>query len=163
MQDRSRVIGGADLEASRKAFADQWVQRADFLAKYPSSLDGPHFIDALLQTVSQGSGVDLSGQRQSLIDDYTANGSRARIVRQVVDNATLRAAEYNPAFVLMQYFGYLRRDPDADGYNFWLGVMNGLDKSAFQGMTCAFITSREYQERFSSVVTYSNSDCGKAH
>jgi len=30
------------------------------------------------------------------------------------------AAKRNEAFVMMEYFGYLRRDPDADGYAFWL-------------------------------------------
>ena len=87
--------------------------------------------------------------------------TRATVLRKVVDNKVFQQKEYNAAFVLMQYFGYLRRDPDAEGYQFWLKVMNGLDKSAFQGMTCAFITSREYQERFSPVVTHSNSDCGR--
>ena len=67
--------------------------------------------------------------------------------------------EYNPAFVQMQYFGYLRRDPDAAGYDFWLNVVNSRQVNNYHGMVCAFITSAEYQTRFSPVVTRSNADC----
>jgi hypothetical protein len=59
----------------------------------------------------------------------------------------------------MQYFGYLGRDPDAGGFAFWLNVVNNLQPNNYQGMVCAFITSAEYQMRFSSVVTQSDSSC----
>ena len=45
---------------------------------------------------------------------------RTAALRKVADSNSVVQAEFNPAFVLMEYFGYLRRDPDADGYNFWL-------------------------------------------
>ena len=67
-------------------------------------------------------------------------------------------AEDNRAFVLTQYFGYLRRDPDMGGYNFWLGVINGQPQNV-RGMVCAFLTATEYQQRFSSVVTRGNNLC----
>jgi hypothetical protein len=59
----------------------------------------------------------------------------------------------------MQYFGYLRRDPDQGGYDFWLSVLNNVQPNNFRGMVCAFITSREYQERFSPVITRSDQLC----
>ncbi len=123
-------------------------------------MTGAQFVDALLQTVRQGSGVDLASQRDALNADYNANGSRARIVRQIADNQAFQQAEYNRAFVLMQYFGYLRRDPDQSGYDFWLDVLNNKVANNYRGMVCAFVTSREYQERFSSVVTRNDSVCG---
>ena len=82
-------------------------------------------------------------------------------MRLVVENATFKAAEYNRAFVLMQYFGYLRRDPDEGGYQFWLDVLNNRVPGNFRGMVCAFITSPEYQQRFSSVVTRTDRVCGE--
>jgi hypothetical protein len=63
--------------------------------------------------------------------------------------------EFNRAFVLMQYFGYLRRDsndtPDSDytGYDFWLTKLiqfNGNFTNA--EMVKAFILSGEYRHRF---------------
>jgi len=161
MPDRSRVVGGANLEAGKQAFADAWVQRPEFLARYPQSMTGTQFIDALLQTVRQGSGVDLSSQRDALIADYNANQSRARIVRLIADAANFKAAEYNKAFVLMQYFGYLRRDPDQGGYDFWLDVLNNRVANNYRAMVCAFVTSAEYQDRFSSVRTRTDSVCGQ--
>ncbi len=59
----------------------------------------------------------------------------------------------------MQYFGYLRRDPDQGGYNFWLGIVNNASVANYYSMVCAFLTSREYQERFSSIVPRSDSEC----
>lgn len=59
----------------------------------------------------------------------------------------------SPSIVLMEYFGYLRRDPDEAGFNFWLDVLNNRTPGNYRSMVCAFITSREYQLRFSPVAT----------
>jgi hypothetical protein len=61
----------------------------------------------------------------------------------------------------MEYFGYLRRGFDAEGYAFWLDVLNNRDAGTFRGMVCSFITSTEYQPRFGSLVTSSNTQCGR--
>jgi uncharacterized repeat protein (TIGR01451 family) len=156
--DRSRVPEDAQLEQNKQAFAADWVQRPEFIAKYPASLSGPAFVDALLLTVQQNSGVDLSSQRASLINDFNTGG-RALVVRQVAENANFAQAEYNAAFVLMQYFGYLQRDPDDGGYQFWLGILNNRAPNNFRAMVCAFLTSAEYQQRFGSAVTRFNTDC----
>jgi hypothetical protein len=158
--DRSLVPEGPGLEASKLAFADAWALRAAFLQKYPQSLTGPQFVDALLLTVQQGSGVDLSARRAALLSDYEANQSRARIVRLVADDAAFTSAEYSPSFVLMQYFGYLQRNPDEGGYQFWLDVLNNRVPGNYRAMVCAFLTSTEYQQRFGTTITYTNQDCG---
>jgi hypothetical protein len=80
-----------------------------------------------------------------------------------ITNRAFIDAEYNRAFVTTQYFGYLRRDADIGGFLFWLGQVNGgspRDTAKQHAMVCSFITSVEYQQRFSSVVTHSNADCG---
>jgi hypothetical protein len=76
-------------------------------------------------------------------------------LRAVADDADFKAREFNRAFVLMQYFGYLRRapndPPDADftGYNFWLGKLNQFGGNYVSAeMVKAFITSDEYVKRF---------------
>jgi hypothetical protein len=157
--DRGRVVDGPQLENSKQAFAESWVLRPEFLAKYPTNLSGTQFIDALLATVRQGSGVDLAGKRAELINDFNVNNSRGRIVRMVTDNATFKQAEYNRAFVLMQYFGYLQREPDEGGYQFWLDVVNNRVTNNYLAMVCAFVTSTEYQQRFGSTITRNNTMC----
>jgi len=68
--------------------------------------------------------------------------------------------QYNKAFVLVEYFGYLQRNPDTGGYDFWLNVISNREVGNYRWMVCAFITSTEYQQRFSSVITHSNGECG---
>jgi Bacterial Ig domain len=133
MTDRQSVVAGANLEVGKQSLLDDWVQRAQFLSRYPAANTGEQFIDAILQTVLQGSGVDLSTKREALLNDWGSNGSRGRILRLVADDSILRAAEYNRAFVLMQYFGYLRRDPDEGGYLFWLDILNNRDPNNYRG------------------------------
>jgi hypothetical protein len=60
----------------------------------------------------------------------------------------------------MQYFGYLRRDPDQGGYDFWLNILNNREPNNYRAMVCAFLTSAEYQQRFGASVTRTNRDCG---
>jgi len=78
-------------------------------------------------------------------------------LRDVAENATLNAQEFNKAFVLMQYFGYLRRNPydapestlDYSGFNFWLGKLNQFGGNYIAAeMVKAFIASDEYRHRF---------------
>ena len=162
MPDRATLVGGAQLEQSKLAFALAWAQSAAFTTRYPQSQTAAQFVDALLATVQQGSNVNLTGQRQTLLNEYNAqanqSAARARVMRLVVDAQAFQTAEYNKGFVLMQYFGYLRRDPDAGGYDFWLTILNQQPANA-RGMVCAFITSGEYQQRYSSVVTRTNDLC----
>ncbi|MBA2704279.1 MAG: hypothetical protein H0U60_10550, partial [Blastocatellia bacterium] len=81
--------------------------------------------------------------------------ARARALRRVAENSTLAQQEFNRAFVLMQYFGYLRRNPndapDSDfaGFNFWLNKLNQANGSYIDAeMVKAFIVSGEYRARF---------------
>lgn len=76
-------------------------------------------------------------------------------MRKVAENANFDKAELNRAFVLMQYFGYLRRDPDASpdsdfsGYNFWLQKLNSFGGDYIKSeMVRSFIVSAEYRKRF---------------
>jgi hypothetical protein len=53
---------------------------------------------------------------------------RAAVLRAVADDPTLRQSQYNAAFVLTEYFGYLRKDPDQAGFEFWLNVLQQLSR-----------------------------------
>ena len=134
------------------------------MKKVSTDLYAEAFVDALLQSV-RTSGVELSGERVNLIDAYHGGAdliaSRALVVRTIADNTVFKQAHYNSAFVLTEYFSYLRRDFDRRGYEFWLNVLNNGDPGNYRSMVCAFITSAEYQRRFSSVVTHSNAECGQ--
>jgi Domain of unknown function DUF11/Carboxypeptidase regulatory-like domain len=162
--DRQQVIGGETLDAEKAAFTQSFVQRPEFTQKYSNAMTAQSFVDAVLQTVQHSSGLDLSGERGALIARYQSGGdmnqSRGFVLSDVAANAAFNQAQYNSAFVLTEYFGYLRRDPDQGGYDFWLNVVNDRSPNNYRGMVCAFVTSAEYQRRFTAVVTRTNSECG---
>jgi hypothetical protein len=161
--DRAQVVGGPNLESSKTAFANAFVQRAEFAQKYQDNQTAASFVDALLSTMNDSVSVNLATERDALIARYNSGGSmaesRALVVRDLIDNAAFTTKVYNESFVAMEYYGYLRRNWDATGFNFWLNVMNTTGDH--RGMVCSFITSTEYQHRFSSVVSHSNSECGQ--
>jgi subtilisin-like proprotein convertase family protein len=162
--DRKQVVGGSTLTAQKAAFANNFVQRTEFVQKYQGQTTADTFVDALLQNVQQSSQLDLGSQRAGLISQYNSGGtleqSRSRVLQSLADNGALKQKEYNAAFVLTEYFGYLRRNPEPEGYDFWLNVVTNGDVGNYRGMVCSFITSTEYQQRVSSVVSHSNAECG---
>lgn len=161
--DHPKVVAGPDLDANKTAFAEDFVQRVEFIRKYDADTTAESFVDALIETYQQSGGADLAAQRSRLIGKYNAganlNQSRSLVVRDLADSVVLANAVYNQAFVLMEYFGYLRRDPDHAGYDFWLNVVNNSDPNNYRGMVCTFINSVEYQQRFGPVMTHSNAEC----
>ncbi|HXD29492.1 MAG TPA: CHRD domain-containing protein, partial [Pyrinomonadaceae bacterium] len=173
--DRARVIGGANLAQKQLDLANLFVTRAEFTTKYPASLaTADQFVDAVLATLQSDLGVNLMSQRTNLINLYNAQsgqsaGRGAVMYRLADDNAAnpianqpFIDAEYNRTFVLGQYFGYLRRNPDIPGFIFWLGQVNGAalrDVPRQHAMVCSFITSAEYQFRFGPVASRNNNEC----
>jgi subtilisin family serine protease len=162
--DRPLIVEGPNLEQTKQAYMLAFVQRPEFTAKYAAALTAADFADALIASIQANSNVNLTSIRQQLIDAYNAGGGtaqgRANATRLAIDAQAFQDAEFNAAFVLMQYFGYLQRDIDLGGFQFWLDVLNNRVPGNFQGMVCAFITSPEYQRRFSSLTPRSDSECG---
>ena len=125
-------MGGADLASGQQTLANAFALRPEFLARYPGNLDGPAFVDAVLATIKNELGPDLTSQRTALINLFNSGGRGAVLYRLADDNVQTNPInnrafideEYNRAFVATQYFGYLRRDSDIGGFLFWLGQVN---------------------------------------
>jgi hypothetical protein len=141
------------LEDNKVAFSNDFVQRARFTSALPQSLTPTQFVDQL----NTNAGNPLStAERDQLIADLTGGTkSRAQVLRAVAEDVDLKSAEFNRAFVLMQYFGYLRRNPndlpDSDyaGYDFWLTKLNQFNGNFINAeMVKAFLSSIEYRQRF---------------
>jgi len=156
--DRSRVVAGPNLEANKQALANDWVQRTGFQQLYPLSQTPEQFVNKLFDTSGL---IPFTSDRQRLANDMHNGKTRAQVLREVIEFQDFKTREFNPAFVLMQYFGYLHRDPDQGGYNFWLNVLNNREPNNYRGMVCSFITSREYQERFGLLLRRTNADCAE--
>src|SRR5262249_1878012 len=129
------------LEAAKMAFVNGFVSRPAFTATF-GSLDNQHFVDALLTKA----GVVLSS-RQSIIDGLNNNTlTRAQALRQIAESGEVYQKFYNQAFVVMEYFGYLRRDPDALYVN-WIQVLDANPADS-RHMVEGFANSAEYRNRF---------------
>ncbi len=146
----------AQLEANKQAFALGFVQRPEFLTAFPGSLTADQVVT---QLDTNAGGVLSAAEKANLVAVLGSTpadvAKRASVLRSVAEDVDLKNAEFNKAFVLMQYFGYLRRNPndapDADfsGYNFWLGKLNQFNGNFVNAeMVKAFITSIEYRRRF---------------
>jgi DNA/RNA endonuclease G (NUC1) len=136
------------LAANKDAFVNAWLQRAEFRAAY-DGLTNSAFVDTLI--ANAGAGFNGGDEvRTALVSGLNNNTlMRAAALRQVVENEGFVAAKSNKMFVMMEYFGYLRRDPDESGYQFWLNKLNQFDGNFEQAeMVKAFIVSGEYRERF---------------
>ena len=127
---------------------------------YPASLTPTEFVNKLFDKAQL---IPYDAERQQAIQALTAGSkTRAQVLLDVIEIPALKSRLYNPAFVLMQYYGYLRRNPDSVGFQFWLDILNDKlpnDPSGYRAMVCAFITSREYQDRFSLVHPHSDAEC----
>ncbi len=146
------------LENNKTAFLKGFVERFDFTSQYPLSLTPTEFVnllntkagnplaaEAIAAAIAEFSGAPTSADA----------AARARVLRLTAESSTLTQRELSPAFVLMQYFGYLQRNPSdppdtsLEGYNFWLTKLNefGGDFHRAQ-MVKSFLVSVEYRNRF---------------
>ncbi|HEX8501406.1 MAG TPA: PA domain-containing protein [Pyrinomonadaceae bacterium] len=145
----------AQLEANKQAFALAFVQRPAFQAAHGGKLAAA-YVDSLLANT----GVTFTSQeRQAALNAFGAGGvaGQAAALRSVADSASVTEKTKNESFVLMQYFGYLQRDPntgrdsDYSGFNFWLGKLNEFQGNYIAAeMVKAFLDSAEYRNRFGS-------------
>jgi hypothetical protein len=146
------------LEANKQAFAADFAQRSRFTTAFPSNITPTAFVNTLFSNAGvTPSANELStaiGEFSGAADISNA-AARAKALRDVAENPTLSNQEFNRAFVLMQFFGYLRRDPnsgqdtDYTGYDFWLTKLNQFNGNyQTADMVKSFIVSGEYRGRF---------------
>jgi CubicO group peptidase (beta-lactamase class C family) len=143
----------AVLENNKQTFTRQFVTSPRFLAVLPISMSPAEFVDKL--NANTGGALSRS-ERDQLVNDLSSGiKERAQVLRAVSEDPDLNRAEFNRAFVLMQYFGYLRRNPndsqesDYTGYDFWLTKLNQFNGNFVNAdMVKAFLDSDEYQARF---------------
>ena len=155
-------ISGAVVEANRNSLASEFVLRPEFVAKY-GGLNNTLYVQELFNTTGI---TPTAAEKQALVDGLT-NGTetRASVLRKVVDGTVVVSEgnvqfttpygqafynqEYRRLFVYLEYIGYLRRNPDAPGFVFWLGKLNFYNGDPFQAeMVRSFILSPEFRSRF---------------
>ena len=144
MADLRRVTGFLNqqqLEDARMEFVKDFMARQEFKDKYDTLVDGAAYVDALTATA----GVALANRDQLVASLQTNQKTRAEVLRAIAESPEVSGKFYNKAFVVMQYFGYLRRDPDILYLN-WLETLNQTND--YRVMVNGFLNSLEYRQRF---------------
>jgi hypothetical protein len=144
------------LEDNKNSFALEFVQRQRFTTAFPSSMAAGDFVNQLNTNAGGGlTDADKTALISALGSTPADPAKRASVLRQVAESQALKTNEFNRAFVLMQYYGYLRRNPDDTpdgdfrGWQFWLQKLNQFGGDYVQAeMVKAFISSAEYRQRF---------------
>jgi hypothetical protein len=144
------------LEANKQAYMLAFVQRSSFQSAYPAALTADAFVT---QLNTNAGGVLSANEKAALVAELGSTPSnfakRAQVLRAVAEDDDLKIGEKNRAFVLMQYFGYMRRNPndlpdsDHSGWKFWLDKLNFFNGNFVAAeMVKAFLVSAEYRQRF---------------
>ena len=141
--DRDRKKLAAAGKNGAAAFAEDWTQQAEFLARYPASLTNREYVDTLIETAGQA--VDAA-QRAALIRNLSeGSATRASALTEIISQSR-RAAENDEALVTLCYFIYLKRDPDTDGFNHWLQTLRSGSKT--ETLVGGFLNSGEHRAKF---------------
>ena len=147
----------AQLETNKQAFALAFVQRAAFQTQHVGQT-ADQYVNALF---SNTGATPTPAETSAAVNAFNSAGGgdagRASALRSVAESNSVSTKLFNEAFVLMQYFGYLQRNPydppestlDYQGYNFWLTKLNQFNGNYIDAeMVKAFISSSEYRQRF---------------
>ncbi|HJP94041.1 MAG TPA: matrixin family metalloprotease [Pyrinomonadaceae bacterium] len=144
------------------ALATSLVDRAEFKRRFPATMKSVDFVDSVLASLIQSTGVDFSAERTALLNLSEGPNGRAAVLAQVTNDQRVIDANYNHALVLYQYFIYLRRNPDEVGYNALVNTLKSKplrDPEAARSLVCNFLNSAEYQNRFGMVTTHTTREC----
>jgi hypothetical protein len=159
----------AQLDANKQAYLQDFVTRSEFTsqASFAQGVAAATYVDALFANTGA---TPTAAERNAAISAYGSGDTagRAAALKSVVESGSAFNKLYNDSFVLMEYFGYLRRNPDEtpdanfNGYDFWLAKLNGVSqpnedmrddaqaqhRTERAEMIRAFIESDEYRQRF---------------
>jgi cytochrome c peroxidase len=141
-------IGGPkspqEEEQAETNFAEAFVQRPEFVARYGSLTDATQYVDALLQSAGL---QNLSIRSQLISGLQNGTKTRGRVLREIVETQEALDRFLVDGFVAIQYFGYLHRDPDTVGYDNWTRTLRE-DPNNIRHMVFGFLYSTEYRSRF---------------
>jgi hypothetical protein len=166
LQQLSGSLSSAELAARRADFIERFMQLPEFTNIYAGLTDASHaaqFIARLEETArvtlpasaTTGAGQPPQYGRQQLIDLLSSGQfTAAQTLQAFIEQKVVWDTYFYPAFVAMEYFGYLRRDPEPAGYDDWVDVLTngrasaGIQPGDYRHLIFGFIYSIEYRERF---------------
>ncbi|HLL13963.1 MAG TPA: pre-peptidase C-terminal domain-containing protein [Pyrinomonadaceae bacterium] len=154
--DARRVSGvtAAEVIGKRLDFSEDFLARTSVSNAFANTTNEV-FVDRILANLGIGmtNPDPTSGEtRNSLVNALNTNTkTRPQVLRLIVESAEAIAVQFNRAFVAIQYYGYLRRTPEATGYEANLNALNQTNNS--RQLINGFLNSIEYRLRFGANTT----------
>jgi hypothetical protein len=151
---RDLIVGAPgweqQLDGNTQRFTEAFVSRPQFRLNYPEDMGASAYVDRLYSRHGTFVPPPATERNQAIAAYGIGDASgRARALRVVANNANFRQQQFSQAFIVAEYFGYLRRDPDSSGYVFWLTKLNQFNQDFRRAeMVKAFLNSSEYRSRF---------------
>ncbi len=136
------------LSANQASLLNEWMQSGEFRNLYESKSNA-EFVDLLLHNINE----QISGAaRDELVNRLNSGAdTRASVLLRFIEDERFRAREYNSAYVLVHFFGYLGRNPDDPPDRDWSGLghwLSVLDRTGdHRSLSRAFLESTEYKSR----------------
>lgn len=125
---------------------------------YPTTDTANQYVDKLY---AHAGIVPGTAERAATVAEFGGSttaadpGARSRALLRITQNAAFQARELSRSFVQLEYFGYLRRNPnDAPdenfaGLDFWVNKLSQFNGDFLQAeMVRSFLNSSEYRQRF---------------
>jgi hypothetical protein len=129
-------------EASKVAFVDLFMSQQEFKNRYDSKTAPRDYVNE----IERAAGITLSNKEALISDLEQGRKTRAQVLRAIAESSEISVKYFNQAFVVMEYFGYLRRNPDAL-FQQWITTLTGAPTN-YRQMVNGFMNSTEYRARF---------------
>jgi uncharacterized repeat protein (TIGR01451 family) len=160
LPDVLRLLAASNTAGAESDLARDFGLRPELSSRYADSFSGPAFVDAMLATIKDDSGADVTSQRDALISLFNQTGTglsgRAAVLYWLaydnaqttpINNRAFVDAARNPAFAATVSYAYLRRDADA----LYVSRLQALNQNGdYRKLVDALDSSTEYRTRFGS-------------
>jgi len=141
----------AALAEAKRQFASAFLQRAEFASRY-GGLTSAASAEAFVSRLEQSAGVRLANRAQLVAAMQSGAATAGETLRAFVESQEVEGRFFYRGFVAMQYFGYLRRDPEEGGFNAWVNILTsgapGVAPGDYRTLIYGFVHSQEYRGRF---------------
>jgi CSLREA domain-containing protein len=134
----------AEQMANQEAFINEFMSRPEFLSQYNHFQTAAEYVEAL----TLRSGV-TPASKQQLIDNYNTVG-RAKTLRAFIETPEVQAQFFDRGFITFLYFGFLRRDAEPGGFQFWMDKFNQTNRDR-RLLVEGFLNSDEYRFRLAQI------------
>jgi hypothetical protein len=151
MSRLSELTATLSFDAAKAQLTRELMTRPEFASRYGGLEDSARAED-FVTSLERASGVAVSNHAQLVSDRRSGASKPEDTVRGFVETPEVHERFYIRGFVAMQYFGYLRREPEADGFKAWVDTitygLNGATPGDYRVLINGFVHAQEYRDRF---------------